>query len=249
MTTLSKLPRSLLKIHVCDNSTISKYKESNKQYCEKNDLIYTDMQGNVGLSKAYNAAISKMEESEWLLLFDQDTTINEHYLRELQLSIAKYPDIFIHVPVVQANKSIISPAHIRGHRVHRLETVAAGIYSDITAINTGTAIKKEVFDLIGTYNEAFFLDYLDHDFIRKYKKKYKKIAVFICIIDQDFSDDDHHNRERDIQRFTIYKHDFYLFCKDNIFGIFYYSFKIIYRAVKLTRIYQCTDFIKIAIGR
>lgn len=244
LSSLMLFTQSLCSLHVFDNSTNENIKRMNLQFSEKSKLLYTDMKGNAGLAKAYNSAVSSMQPDTWIVLFDEDTTVDEGFFNSLEESISNYPDVGVHVPIVLANdKRIISPSGIRGHRIIRINEIQPGIFSGITAINTGMAINKRVFDRVGHYEEEIFLDYLDHYFIRSYLKADKRIAVFGSVLRQDFSENDHSNIVNDLKRFTIYKHDFYLFCKDNYSGRLYYHIKILYRAVKLSVLHKDPAFI------
>lgn len=237
-----------LSLHVYDNSTDETICLENLQYCKKNSLQYTGMHGNAGLAKVYNLGMSHVEPGGWAILFDQDTTAGGNFIQSLEKSILTHPDIGIHVPVVQSGDGrIMSPSLIKGHRILRLKSAAPGVYTGITAINAGMAIKKSIFDRVGPYNEEIFLDYLDHQFIRAYKETDKRMAVFDSVLRQEFSDTDHSNFQTDLSRFIIYKHDFHVFCKDSFSGIIFYYLKIVFRAWKLARLHKRTEFLKVAL--
>ena len=239
-----ELDENLLEIYVCDNSTNSDIKKNNYKFCESMKLYYIDMKGNCGLSKAYNKALSKIENDGWVLIFDQDTIVSPNYFHELNKSIANYPNTYIHVPIVKSRGIRISPSVMRGYSVKSLAINNYGLYSNVTAINTGMAIKSCVFEKIGNYNEEIFMDYLDHYFIRKYNKYFKNIAIFNCELAQEFSDHDHSDICKDLARFIIYKKDFYHFCNDSVYGYIFYLFKITYRAIKLSIYHKNIVFIR-----
>jgi GT2 family glycosyltransferase len=234
-------------IIVCDNSVKSQIKNSNIMFCNKQSIKYLDMEGNSGLSKAYNRALKEIDADSWVVIFDQDTKIIEEYFDKLSESICKYPEVYMHVPIVKSKNMQMSPSISKGYNVKKINHSTSGVYKDITAINSGMAVKGEVFEKTGIYNENIFLDYLDHYFVREYKNIYKKIAVFDCVIIQDYSDEDHTNYSRDLNRFEIYSKDFYEYCKDSIKGRVFYIIKILYRSVKLSILHKNIAFIKIAI--
>lgn len=238
-----------LKILVCDNSTKFNIKDANVRYCNKYGIEYMDMKGNVGISKAYNKALSKIDNDNWVVIFDQDTEIPREYFDELNNSILKYPHVYIHVPVVKSNNTQISPCLISNYNVKKTTLESPGLYRHITAINSGMAIRRDVFYKVGGYNEDIFLDYLDHYFIREYKKHFKEIALFNCTLVQSFSDADHSNISSDLNRFKIYKKDFYQFCKDSITGKMFYIIKLFYRSIKLSIFHRNVVFLKCLIER
>ncbi len=224
---------------LCDNSTDESIKKNNRLFCEKSNIVYIDMKGNMGLSKAYNKAISLISDHEdnWVVFFDQDTRILPDFFEQLESSIKEHPDIYIHVPyVLSSQKGIqISPSKIFGYHVKRRSYPrAAGVYFDSTAINTGMAVKRCVFSKVGKYNEELFLDYIDHYFIREYKKYFKGIVLFNARLMQEFSDHEQKDFDAEVKRFMIYKRDFYVFCKNSFWGRFYYFAKITFRSFKLS---------------
>ena len=244
IVSILNLNKRCVELVVCDNSTKAEMTKKNEQFCKIQKVHYINMQGNAGLSKAYNRALLPISSDQWVVLFDQDTIVNPTYFAELEKSILVYPNTYIHVPIVKSKEVQISPCVMKGHVVKRMTVTNYGLYSNITAINTGMAIKASVFDETGNYNEMIFMDYLDHDFIRNFKKYYNDIAVFNCILEQEFSDHDHSNIKTDIARFMIYKKDFSVFCRDNLSGHIYYTCKIIYRTLKLTVYHKSLVFIK-----
>lgn len=229
----------LSSIILCDNSTDESIKIFNRLFCEKSNIVYIDMKGNMGLSKAYNKAISLINDhvDNWVVFFDQDTRIPPDYFEQLENSIKQHPDKYIHVPfVLSSQKDIqISPSKIFGYHVTRKPYPrVAGIYYDVTAINTGMVINRCVFSKVGKYNEELFLDYIDHYFIREYKKYFEGIVCFNARLIQDFSSHEKKDFDAEVKRFMIYKRDFYIFCKNSFLGRVFYFLKITFRSLKLS---------------
>ena len=71
---------------VCDNSTEP---TSNREVVEADGGTYIFMDGNHGLSKAYNAALDQMimDPQDYVILFDQDTIVNDDYFQCVRHSI------------------------------------------------------------------------------------------------------------------------------------------------------------------
>lgn len=233
---------------LCDNSTVEAIKRFNRLFCEKSNIVYIDMKGNMGLSKAYNKAISLIcdQEDNWVVFFDQDTRIFPGFFEQLKSSIKKHPDIYIHVPfVLSSQKDVqISPTKIFGYHVTRKQCPrVASVYHDITAINTGMVINRGAFSKVGKYNEELFLDYVDHYFIRQYKKYFKGIAFFNARLIQEFSSHGENDFDAEVKRFMIYKKDFYVFCKNSFLGRLYYFVKMPFRTVKLSIKHRSLTFL------
>ena len=245
LSSLQKVNYNELGLIVCDNSVISTVKNNNKLYCKLHKMEYFDMGGSLGLSKAYNKAINNVSSDDWVVIFDQDTEIVMEYFYKLSKSIERYPDIYLHVPIVNSKNNQMSPSIARKYSVKIVNGITSGSYENLTAINSGMAIKKTVYETVGVYNEDIFLDYLDHYFVREYKKVYKKIALFDCVLSQDFSNDDHSDFGRDIKRFKIFVKDFYVYCKDTFNGRVFFLIKTLYRSVKLAIMHKNVNFLKI----
>ena len=80
---LDNLPLSVL---IYDNSTAD---YGNRAYCEENGWVYLGGNGNMGISKAYNACVNYLTEQAfvgYICLFDDDTHLDPTYFSHLQQS-------------------------------------------------------------------------------------------------------------------------------------------------------------------
>ena len=233
-------------IIVVDNSTIP---NKNNEICKANKWKYINMNGNMGISKAYNKAISSINiEDYWVVIMDQDTDISLEYFKCLNELIISRPEVWVKVPIVKDETQYLSPSLIKKYSIKRIRSIEEIKKSkNITAINSGMAIYSKVFEKIN-YDERFFLDYIDHNFIKEYKLKFNRnIDIIDSTLQQSFSDDEHDNIIGDKTRFNIYLRDFKLFCGKKFSGKIYYNAKVLYRALKLSEIYKNSVFISMAI--
>lgn len=240
-----KIPFNVI---VVDNSTVF---NNNNVFCKTNMWEYITMKGNMGISKAYNKAINSINLKDcWVVLMDQDTYISSDYFQRLNELIIKNPEVWIKVPIVKDKSQYLSPSLIGKYSVKRIKNIETTINNrNLTAINSGMAIYSKVFEKIN-YDERFFLDYIDHNFIREYKAKFNcNIDIINSTLEQSFSDDKHNNISSDKTRFKIYLQDFKLFCDIDSFGRFYFIAKVLYRALKLSIIYRNFVFLSMATGK
>ena len=91
---------------VVDNSD---HDFKNNKKVESDGNTYLSMNGNQGLSRAYNTALDWIQKYNpemdgYVILLDDDTSLNEEYLNEV-----KKVSCDIAVPVVKAKNIIISP--------------------------------------------------------------------------------------------------------------------------------------------
>lgn len=167
-------------ILVYDNSLENKY---DKKYSE-NITYYKHDVANTGVGGAYNyaAKLANSINKTWLILFDQDTKINEDYFKELQSSFNTFPDEQLFCPAVRANNKIISPAYYFAYRAFSFNKPKAGILksSNFTIINSGLVIKLSELEKVGGYDNELPLDYSDHYFFWKYKKRNRNFVAINC---------------------------------------------------------------------
>lgn len=209
-----------INIIVFDNSTID---YGNKEYCEANGISYYTVNKNIGLSRAYNFVLNKikLDKSDYLLILDDDTTLNDVYIKEVLESINENTaDILL--PLVWSKDELISPSYISFNcRVKKIKDARVINEKNITAINSGMVIRTNIYNDI-KYNENLFLDYVDHDFMKKVRENNYKIKVLNSSIYQAFSRNEKQSLSNVKIRFNIYKKDFKKYCIDCNKKWFYY---------------------------
>lgn len=218
-----------LKIILVDNSTLDCQNQSSASL---DNHYYISMNGNKGISKAYNAALSLLEKegyikkSNLIILLDDDTKLNKDYFNEI---VNKYNcNIDIYLPIVYDEIGILSPS-IMGIRCKRCKTIQQVNAKNICGINSGMVINAELFKSY-RYDERIFLDYIDHQFIRDMKQQGKKIALLNSELFQHFSSNND-NYEQTVHRFKIMKHDLKIFYSRNVLDKFVYAYVIIRRKI------------------
>ncbi|MCF0106407.1 MAG: glycosyltransferase [Holdemanella sp.] len=193
---------------ICDNSTTDM---NNKEAVEKDGHIYISMDGNKGLSKAYNKALDTIQSTNkemdgWVILLDDDTSLQDEYIQEVKRCMHFCSDLFL--PIVRDAKGIMSPCLVKEEVISRVDSkVDINAYDkyDLSGINSGMMIRLDVFKDY-RYDENLFLDFVDHHFIKAMKQKEKIIHIMNVEIHQDFSA--HSNdKESAKKRFTIFKKD------------------------------------------
>lgn len=204
-----------------DNSTSDYCNESSS---ELKNHIYISMNGNKGISKAYNAALDTLKELELLdnnlvILLDDDTKLNQEYFQSIKDSYA--PNIDIYLPIVYDEIGILSPS-IMGLRCKRCKKISQITKENICGINSGMVVKGKIFNSY-RYDERIFLDYVDHQFIRDMKTSNKNIIILNAKLYQHFSSNND-NYQQTMNRFQIMKKDLKIFYSRNFVEkvIYYY---------------------------
>ena len=231
-----------LNIIIFDNSSEESVR-LNSKYCKDNNICYYTLNENVGLSKAYNYVIDKIElnDTDYLLILDDDTPLKEQYIDELFKSV-KESTADIYIPIIISDNKIISPANVQFNcRIKMLKNIKKLDYKRISAINSGMLIKTSVFKKI-KYNDKMFLEYIDHDFMKKVRAHNYKVKLIDIELNQNYSRFQYNDIKSEMHRFKIYLKDFKLYCKNCNNLIFYYISTIKYRIHEAIK-YKNTKFI------
>jgi GT2 family glycosyltransferase len=160
-------------------------------------LAYKHDPANGGLATAYNWAleIAKSHGISWLLLLDQDSTLPSEFLESCLQQIDLHHrdgDVVAIVPVIRSGGIAVSPKRVGLGRLRPLPGSCVGIQSaEITAINSGTAIRCDFVRSIGGFNRAYWLDYLDHWLFHQIYLAGKRVSVSQCLLDHNLSVQDY----------------------------------------------------------
>lgn len=174
-------------ILVIDNSTIDYNIAS---YCKENHYMYHSMNGNAGLSKAYNRALNimlpKMDKDDLLIWLDDDTEITDEYVSMLKIQSEKCnADIFLPIIVGQDNV-IYSPNEYGFLKGHYMKTLEDGInLRNINGINSCLAVRRSIYDRY-RYTEELFMDLVDNQFFDDMRKQNRSFCIVKSIIHQNF---------------------------------------------------------------
>ena len=204
-----------MQIIVVDNSE-EEYTKVNQHLLENcNSIRYICNHGNLGLSKGYNKAINSIEDDcYWVMLSDDDTEFGMDYLRNVCDSLETTKANIITGCIKVSDGTSISPVTSNSiiNRNKKPITIP-GVYENIYCINSGLAIKSDVFNAIGLFSEDLFLDMIDFWFMDTLiKYNLNRIEVLDGTIYQSFSGNETFN-DYSMKRYEIYKRDFNEYCK------------------------------------
>jgi len=215
-----------INVIIADNSTVI---NDNKEYAESRGWKYVSMGGNKGLSKAYNRGIMLVDKPNAIVcLFDDDTEISSDYFDLLTAKAVQEPDTKIFLPCVYDEIGLLSPSIIDGLAVRRVSSVDIIMPEHINGINSGMAIRADVFENY-YFDERYFLDYIDHAFLRDMKRMGHRISFFNARLKQSFFDNSCVDIKSAINRFKIFRRDFKRFCGSSCEGRRFYYREIINR--------------------
>lgn len=208
-----------INVIVIDNSTSNL---NNKDYCEKNGWKYISMNGNAGLSKAYNRALEELNNTNGYVVWaDDDSAFDDRYIYEVLNYINSFDNEYkVFAPLVYAGKKIYSPDRIgKDGFIERINNLNEVDEKRISAINSGLVVDLSVYKNY-RYDSKMFLDYIDHDFcLYCLKNKIRIKLVEKAIIRQNSFFEGKPTKEQRKKRDSIYKRDFLNYVKRNELNI------------------------------
>lgn len=177
---LQQLSDPNIDILVVDNSDTA---NENESYCNKRGIHYLSMDGNKGLSKAYNRAVDASRNCGIIVLLDDDTEITNEYFCVLKKAVNTYPNVDIFAPIIYGQDGVIySPNESNFLKNHFISSPEQNVPQDkFNAIASCLAIRERVFDHY-RFNEKLFVDQVDQNFFdeqRKLNTEFMKIDVKI----------------------------------------------------------------------
>lgn len=216
---------------IIDNSTSD---FNNVEFCNNKGWRYCSMEGNAGLSKAYNRAIDISPDTDIFVWLDDDTGLPADYFDRLAKTADENPDAQLYLPVVMSGSDIISPSIVRGARVIRVSRLSE-LCGEITAINSGLAARRSVYDGY-RYDEDLFLDLVDHKFMKDCAAR----SIGWCIIDgtpleQTFFGDTNKSKKAALAREKIFAKDFRVFGKKTGKSFFVTEMQLLKRRIKIEK--------------
>lgn len=158
------------------------------------DHQYIHDAANGGLAAAYNYAVESDpgDHYQWLLLLDQDSNLPDNFIAIVAeaLSVVEHDNgVVAVVPQVTHDSTPISPALVkRGGGIRPIRNSPLGVcHKPVTAINSGTMLRKLFVSEIGGFNRQFRLDYLDHWLFAEINRRGRKVYITGAIISHDLS--------------------------------------------------------------
>ena len=185
---LVNLPLKNIHIIIIDNSS-SQYLKINEDKCKELQIQYHSMGGNVGLSKAYNYALTLLKEGnsdDIIIWFDDDTPVEKNYFDILmQQCVNTKIDVF--VPIIYGQNGIIySPNEAGFLKGKYIKSPDQKIRIDkFNAINSCLAVRLRVYKNY-SYDEILFMDCVDSKLFDDFRKMNLTFSILPIEIHQNF---------------------------------------------------------------
>lgn len=188
-----------ISIIVLDNSDES-YIVNNKNWANDKHIIYHSMGGNVGLSKAYNYALTLLRDkiNDIVIWLDDDTHIKKEYFEVLYEKAKNYEwDVF--APIIYGQDGVIYSPNKVGHlKGHYIKSVNQNIPNDkFNAINSCLAVRIKVYKEY-YYDESLFMDCVDTKLFDDFRMMNLKFCVLPIKIYQNFFQ---RSKQKDVNKY------------------------------------------------
>ncbi len=176
-----------INILVIDNSTEDFNIEND---CKELGYDYHSMNGNKGLSKAYNQAldiiIPKAKQSDIIVWLDDDTDLSKDYFEFLKKSSEdNNVDIFAPI-IIGQNEVIYSPNEGRFMGSKFMKSMYDEInMKKINGINSCLAVRVRIYNNY-RYTEDLFMDLTDNQFFDDMREREAKFCIMRTPIYQNF---------------------------------------------------------------
>lgn len=153
-------------------------------------IAYVHDPANNGVSTAYNlaAAFASRKNKKWMLLLDQDTTVEPKLFKKWSEAVLTYPDSVAFVPVMKDSRGVVSPFHFSSGRGKRINILRKRFALDrYRFINSGLFIQCAAFLNVGGYDEDIPLDFSDISFGERLLKITDHFVVVDSSLQHEFS--------------------------------------------------------------
>jgi rhamnosyltransferase len=119
---------------------------------------------NLGIAAALNAGISQVKARgcSWAALFDQDSTVEPGFIDSMF-------QVFNEC-VNPSEVGILCPLYLDKETGMMMPITRSKAGEILSAMTSGSMIPVKLFDQVGTFNEALFIDYVDIEFSLRCRK-------------------------------------------------------------------------------
>lgn len=147
---------------------------------------------NSGLAAAYNFGLEQARQSgtDWLLLLDQDTELQDDYVQSLFAAIESSPQASVCalIPKLMRGGTVLSPQRVGRFNNRSVAPEYTGISSDrLTALNSAACLRVRAVEEIGGFPREYWLDFLDHAVFHRLQETGGKVLVFDAVIQHQLS--------------------------------------------------------------
>jgi rhamnosyltransferase len=173
-------------------------------------IEYRHDPSNPGVSQAYIEGARRAEAlgKRWLLLLDQDTFFPPAALDAYLEAMRRSPAAELFAPVLRSGDRVVSPCGYRfplGTSLARIEPGVQPLQGK-SVLNSGMCVSLAAYQEVGGHDPRIGLDFSDHEFIERFKRRYSSVCVVPVECRHGFSGDQSTEVTNGVVRFQVYCH-------------------------------------------
>jgi len=155
---ISSLRDQVRSIVVVDNGSRSSQLELLRDARSKYEFDLIENGCNLGIAAALNAGVRKVraQGADWAALFDQDSRVDPDFIPRILQSVRNAP--------AAAQVGVACPVYFDSETAIMTPVARSKTGEILAAMTSGSLIRTELFDHLGTFNESLFIDYVDIEF-------------------------------------------------------------------------------------
>ncbi|WVM92883.1 hypothetical protein ULG90_01280 [Halopseudomonas pachastrellae] len=133
---------------------------------------------NTPLSRVYNQVSEKLEDSKFLIILDQDSDLPTDFLKKIEYSIKRRPDINLFLPKVHNGEKLVSPGKLLLFKGRHIADISSGVHAskNMLAISSGMVISHAYLKNY-RFDERLTLYGIDTRFMIDYSETEKSLFV------------------------------------------------------------------------
>ena len=193
-----------LDLLVYDNSAVASRPEPAAGW----QIEYRHDPGNPGVSRAYleGAKVAAERGKRWLWLLDQDTWFPPQAIAVYADAVRRYPSEVLLAPVLRSGERIVSPCAYRFPRGAPLRATTTGLQdlAGKSLLNSGMCISVAAYLDVGGHDPRIGLDFSDHEFIDRFKRRYARARILPLECRHGFSGELRSGVDAGLQRFRFF---------------------------------------------
>lgn len=144
---------------VSNGMSEKQYTEFTKYLTECRNCVFIENERNLGVSAALNQGVAHALENGfyWVLLFDQDSTVDDDFLNALARIVKQTGGA---LGLIGSNYR----DNIKERGRSREKTAEDAFRECKTVITSGTLLSRNVYETVGGFNNDYFIDGVDHEY-------------------------------------------------------------------------------------
>lgn len=185
MENIAALRGQVDEIIIVDNGSGVDSKELLGQLARQSGLSIVYNQENLGIAAALNTGVklAKAAGHDWIVTFDQDSKVTPGMISMMMKAYESYPE--------KEKVASLSPQYrdqttgrIRGNNASSPSKETLPFAEALVVMTSGNLVKSRIFDVVGYFNEALFIDHVDNEFcLRCSVHGYKILEVKDAILE------------------------------------------------------------------